>query len=264
MDRVKTDKPLVQIENLLERYQPEFSELGNTPVADLFNQLQEIISSSNTLILKKIDDLLSLSFFVDDYQRGYKWLPLQVEALLNDIHDFDPQADSFYCLQPVVVKHHSPENTGERGRWELIDGQQRITTTFMILSYLGWKKYPIDYKTRASSGAFLQHYLERINPEEDWDSFLSRHNDSGELTAADLDNVDNYHFYIAYCTIARWFSDTQRFPDGQARKRWHDKLLYHTQVIWYAAKENESLLDKEQSINIFMCINSGKIPLTNA
>ncbi|WP_156499763.1 DUF1524 domain-containing protein, partial [Oleiphilus sp. HI0061] len=49
-----------------------------------------------------------------------------------------------------------------------------------------------------------------------------------------------------------------------ARKRWHDKLLYHTQVIWYAAKENESLLDKEQSINIFMRINSGKIPLTNA
>jgi uncharacterized protein with ParB-like and HNH nuclease domain len=106
------------------------------------------------LLIKSINDLLKEQFFVPSYQRGYRWTPLQVTELLNDIWDFhrkDNKAkEEFYCLQPIVVTKHNSE-------WELIDGQQRITTIYLILQYLkqileilGKKTYDLRYETRKS------------------------------------------------------------------------------------------------------------------
>ncbi|MEI2710895.1 MAG: DUF262 domain-containing protein [Chitinophagaceae bacterium] len=67
-------------------------------------------------------------FLIDDYQRGYKWSTTEVTQLLNDINEFEE--NGFYCLQPVVVKRKMD------GKIELIDGQQRITTIYIILSCL--------------------------------------------------------------------------------------------------------------------------------
>lgn len=93
------------------------------------------------------------------------------------------------------------------------------------------------------------------------DDFLAHQEGASdnELRAADLDNVDNYHFYLAYQTIANWFDN----PDID-RFEWRNKLLNHTRFIWYAAREDNESIDRWQSIDIFMRINSGKIPLTNA
>tara|TARA_R110001583_G_scaffold179730_1_gene336633 strand:- start:6090 stop:8081 length:1992 start_codon:yes stop_codon:yes gene_type:complete len=250
---------LVTIENLIEKYQPEFSSVESPEMKEFLGQLQNMVASNNTLILKTVAELLPLSFFVDDYQRGYKWLPQQVNELLNDIHEFKFGGDDFYCLQPVVVKHQ-----GSKGRWELIDGQQRITTVYMILSYLQHEKYSIDYRTRTSSSDFLQKYLGETLGSDSWDEFVAQETSRGGVDAESLDNVDNYHFYTAYKTIADWFSADSRFPEESGRNRWLDKLLHHTKVIWYAAREDNASTDKQQSIDIFMRINSGKIPLTNA
>jgi uncharacterized protein with ParB-like and HNH nuclease domain len=38
----------------------------------------------------------------------------------------------FYCLQPIVVK----QKNGIADEWEVIDGQQRLTTVFLILKNL--------------------------------------------------------------------------------------------------------------------------------
>jgi len=63
-------------------------------------------------------------FFVRDYQRGYRWGPDEVRRLLEDIKDADGEK---YYLQPVVVKRL------EDDRWELVDGQQRLTTLYLGL-----------------------------------------------------------------------------------------------------------------------------------
>jgi uncharacterized protein with ParB-like and HNH nuclease domain len=59
-------------------------------------------------------------------------------SLLNDIDEFEPKDENeFYCLQPVVVKRKPIQHEGkETVFWELIDGQQRMTTIFIILSHL--------------------------------------------------------------------------------------------------------------------------------
>ncbi|MCW2525822.1 MAG: hypothetical protein JWM76_682, partial [Pseudonocardiales bacterium] len=66
-------------------------------------------------------------FYVPAYQRGYRWGRDEVGRLLSDISESN---GSRYFLQPVVVKARSD------GKWELVDGQQRLTTLFLIFEYL--------------------------------------------------------------------------------------------------------------------------------
>lgn len=82
------------------------------------------------ICLKTVDELrvdsnsnTPLKFWVPAYQRGYRWLSLQVTQLLDDIREFtlrrDPQPDEFYCLQPLVIKERS------NGEFEVVDSQQK-------------------------------------------------------------------------------------------------------------------------------------------
>ena len=48
-------------------------------------------------------------FWIPAYQRGYRWAPLQVTQLLDDVWEFIQTSEgghrqAFYCLQPLVIK----------------------------------------------------------------------------------------------------------------------------------------------------------------
>ena len=102
------------------------------------------------LELRSINQLYDKQFFIPHYQRGYRWTDVQVKQLLNDIDSFipvqlpgDPTKKTFYCLQPIAVKLVSSEikiKYNLQGDWyEVIDGQQRLTTIFLILQYMNQK-----------------------------------------------------------------------------------------------------------------------------
>lgn len=68
---------------------------------------------SNAIELLPIKQLLEMKFFIPSYQRGYRWGKQEITDLLNDIYEYQNEANSqeqttkvgmFYCLQPVVVK----------------------------------------------------------------------------------------------------------------------------------------------------------------
>lgn len=189
--------------------------------------------------LKPINTLRSKKFYIPAYQRGYRWTKQQVLDLLEDIKDFrasdeDRNPDRFYCLQPIVVRQR--ENPEE---WEVVDGQQRITTLFLILQYfnrrlieeLRGELYEIDFETRKRSKDFLRE------PNE----------------AQAEENVDFHFIYIAYQTIKEWFTDKENLIDG-----FKDDLLNRVKIIWYELPESEN------AVNAFTRLNIGKIPLTNA
>ena len=120
-----------------------------------------------------------LPFFVDTYQRGYKWGEKEVTELLNDINAFNPNnIDQFYCLQPLVIKK-------ENNHYELIDGQQRCTTIFLILNYLSIYSFKINYSVRPSSQAFLG----KAHFKEDWKIFSTNN--------IEFNNIDNFHLYFS-------------------------------------------------------------------
>ena len=196
------------------------------------------------LILKPIKDFQNFHFWVKNYQRGYKWTKEEVTQLLNDIYEFEPQKENeFYCLQPIVIK----EDSGEK---ELIDGQQRCTTIYLILKYLGKDTFQLDYQTRKGSETFIKE-IDSSGIAGKWDEWVKA------LPDKDKNNVDNYHFFEAYRTIQDWFSD-ESADESRDKKRFLDNLLNKTQVIWYEVEEN---ID---SIELFTRINSNKIPLTEA
>ncbi len=201
--------------------------------------------NKDPLTLQPINDLLDKPFYIPAYQRGYRWTARQVRELLEDISAFRDEtagpADKklFYCLQPVVVVSR-PD-----GMWELIDGQQRLTTVRLIITALkvqatALEKTPftLEYETREDSAEFLNN----INPAQ-----------------AD-DNIDYSHIYTAYKTITDWF-------DGQdgGRKMSFLQCLLNTdkdgknvKVIWYELPTGQNAVDA------FVRLNMGKIPLTNS
>ena len=77
-------------------------------------------------------DLMNNNFYIPDYQRGYRWTNLEVEKLLSDLEEFfsyNTTGNAFYCMQPLVVFFNKNRNA-----WEVIDGQQRLTTLYLILN----------------------------------------------------------------------------------------------------------------------------------
>lgn len=107
----------------------------------------------NEIKLLSINEIIKEKFLIPSYQRGYRWEKRQVTELLDDIWEFSQQErkkDEFYCLQPIVVKKNGD-------KWEVIDGQQRLTTIYIILYFLGRKRYDIEFETREKSKEFLQN-----------------------------------------------------------------------------------------------------------
>lgn len=106
---------------------------------------------------EKLVGNISGKFIIEAYQRGYRWSKDEIEHLLNDIDEV-PDGQK-YCLQPIVVKDNN-------GIYELIDGQQRLTTLYLIMKYLSNYidiSYSIEYVTRKAKTGILEvkNYLKR-------------------------------------------------------------------------------------------------------
>ena len=139
----------------------------------------------NNLTLKTVNELCLSKFYIPSYQRGYRWNKYEVLDLLNDIAEFQPRLvgdtdeKTWYCLQPVVVKDNN-------GVFEVIDGQQRLTTIYLLLHYLNQ-----DYKEDRQDKLFIIEYETREKSRD----FLS--NINVELQD---DNIDFYYINKAYET----------------------------------------------------------------
>jgi hypothetical protein len=171
-------------------------------------------------------------FFVPAYQRGYRWGEAEVTNLLEDIRE---NYGKPYYLQPIVVKRHGDE-------WELIDGQQRLTTLFLIFQYMKREslqrrgaQYSLRYETREGSAS----YLEAPDPS------LSQQ------------NIDYFHIFAAYNCIKQWFDGYGGRLEFEANE-FYGALFKHVQVIRYQVP------DDVDGNALFRRLNIGRIPLTDA
>lgn len=91
---------------------------------------------------QNIDSLFSnTNYYIDFYQREYRWTKDEVERLLNDVfYKFDQHYNEGISAKPEVVTEHYPWyylNTyitnKDKGRTYIVDGQQRLTTLTLIL-----------------------------------------------------------------------------------------------------------------------------------
>lgn len=201
----------------------------------------------NNIELKAIEDIMNMSFYIPNYQRGYRWTSIQVSDLLDDIAEFYANgAKGIYCVQPLVVVGRNDEDILKQikegakdindvkrflsGKWEVVDGQQRLTTIKLILQELGIPSYSIEYETREYSKTYLE------KGEGDYNN-----------------NIDFYHIWNAKNTIHQWFEEHPNLD----RAEFENVLLKQVKFIWYETKDSNP---KE----VFTRLNIGKISLTNA
>ncbi len=226
----------------------------NTLLADVKERKDEIedehlketcdkaLQALNNISLKKVCEILGMKFFIPSYQRGYRWGKLQIENLLKDIDEFDNQFDgNFYCLQPLVVRKLNDDVrlsqiNDKFDWWCVIDGQQRLTTIYLILKALDNKEAPIKVPTLEYE---RESYIETCDKSENVDN----------------SNIEVYHLTTAKQIIRQWIKE-----QCKDQKTFLNKLLEQTQFIFYDVGD---VTDKQEH-DIFNNLNSGKIALTNA
>ena len=170
--------------------------------------MEEIEIRENEIGLRSVAQLLNLNFFIPSYQRGYRWTTQQVKDLLEDIRDFSQQKHQegkFYCVQPLVVRKMSK---GEKefnslpleDEWhEVIDGQQRLTTIYLILTFL---EQVIDVL-----GLPTERYHLKYQRDPDIKDFLKR---ISKIEKEDEEKIDYFYFTKAYLFIKEWFGDNKQ------------------------------------------------------
>jgi len=208
--------------------------------------------SSEKLCLKNIYELLGETFFIPAYQRGYRWSSIQVRELLDDIWEFSQKESSkksaFYCLQPVVVVQRDTH-------WEVVDGQQRLTTIHIILRYLETKHLRRNLSDAYKKALFSIRYETR--PESQ--SFLEDIQSSSET-----ENIDFFHIAKAYEAVEKWFDEKDYNDNNELLATLLAKpdASQSVKVIWYDL--SDECIGNDYAVDVFSRINIGKIPLTNA
>lgn len=265
-----------------------------------YNELNKK-TMDNSIKQYAIGELLDGRYlYIPSYQRGYRWTEKQVGDLLRDLlcfaNDFanegkEKKQEQFYCLQPVIARPITDkeklqsifgteynDSILKHGVWEIIDGQQRLTTIFLLYKYLldqkGWNAetlkeeedgkelYHICYATRDGSSK----YLEELSMKSIRDS---NENDIKE-------NVDFFHMANAFKYIGEWIKtegkninvryqlggslDNIRTSFFKLLNGMSDTKGGSVQVLWYEIAETKDT----NNIKEFQKINTGKIRLTDA
>ena len=249
---------------------------------DLTN-INNLVGNPNPIQMP-VSELLTgtCHFTIPSYQRGYRWESgdginpneesKQVDDLLSDLTNFviaHPTDKANYYLQPLMVK---PRYNGQYWEWEVLDGQQRLTTMLLILKCLNKK----------------------LRPSNPLDLFTIRYDsrkqlDFGKITydksSADYDyplpndNQDCYYVRKAKDRIEKWYEDEvdkngplqnklkEALLDEDASRRGIKPFpLLRAVFIWYNVEPASSIgpvaTTRIHDIEVFNRLNRGKISLT--
>lgn len=221
---------------------------------------------ATSIDMKSLADFNGYTFFVPSQQRGYKWRVRNVLELVNDLLDFQQSGTAVYCMQPLAV-------VKQNNKYIVLDGQQRLTTLFLIISALGLSPgYGFEFERDNNATDERKHLLANLYA-------LDRPDDT---------SIDYYYISKAYVALAYLFGNDvviDGFSEeeteylrllkkqlGDSGKSWLKWLLSHNEsyrpqnsataakkivFIWYE-------VDGENAHQVFRNLNSGKIELNNS
>lgn len=207
--------------------------------------MNELIYSVRYIFQEYLSKHNCVFFNIPEYQRGYKWTADNVKQLLNDLNNFGLRrqtAEEFYCLQNITVAKEIVDKTS---CINVIDGQQRLTTLYIVLSYiqrsLTHKIIPIDadilrYSVRKTTDAFLR---EKVRTGTLWDK---------EINPDDAESKDQYYIMEVAKAVDDWFKDN----------------TLPTDVILDNLKLIVNHVDNGEEETVFASLNGGKVDLDGA
>ncbi len=196
---------------------------------------------SENLLMKNIWELHGYSFKIPYQQRGYKWTEYNIINLLQDLSDYIESGKGFYCLQPIAIVPLDKSSDF----YSVIDGQQRLTTIYLLHKYLFSSQASLSAETE------LYHYeYERDVSNERKNLLLKRIDNIDEST------IDAFYITRAYKKIEDWFTNNKDKIDLFKKLIKNELSEKSLQIIWY-------IVEEKKAHEAFRNINSGKIQLTN-
>ena len=246
------------------------------------------MAESSEPIEMPVSELLTgnYQFSIPSYQRGYRWESTeaggedeqeakQVDDLLNDLTYFvtsNPHKKANYYLQPLMVK---PRLLADGSyEWDVLDGQQRLTTMLLVLKCLKERLY--------GGQQFGLYELKYANRKQ-----LDFNRITFDRASADYDfpmaneNLDSYYVRKAKDRIERWY-DNELSNNSSLRDKFKEMLFYpdetrgvnsspalRAKFIWYnvqALQPGAPQLNgnRQHDIEVFNRLNRGKISLTDS
>ena len=102
----------------------------------------------------------NINYLVPIYQRNYAWSEIQIVQLIEDIESSIDGSNKNYFLGNLIV------NQTDNNVYEVIDGQQRLTTLYLIEKYLGvvFAKEALRFEAREKSNRTLSYVSDNSNP----------------------------------------------------------------------------------------------------
>lgn len=104
-------------------------------------------------------------YVIPRYQRAYAWEDKEIVQLIDDIND---SVGDYYIGSLVVAKVK-----GREERYEVVDGQQRLTTLYLLLHYLvshgglvGEVGEALSFDCRPNSNYTLEHLQDLLSDEK--------------------------------------------------------------------------------------------------
>lgn len=200
-------------------------------------------------------------FNVPSLQRTYRWGEKEITLLLNDLYEFysankDSPKAFFYPLQPLILKKNKNYDC-----YDILDGQQRLTTIKLIGAYLKSKDHNLNACNIDIS------YESRSNVEE---IFLEIDKNSDDnLSDKYKDKMELYYISKAFACIKNWFKPSQK---NEKKKSNNEEVKRRVDSIYKVLFDDGAksrfyvyeLEDDADEKKIFQNINQGRISLSSS
>lgn len=205
-------------------------------------------------------------YIVPDYQREYVWTDKEVHQLLDDINEqIDGGHEREYFIGTVLV---SP--AAQKNHYEVIDGQQRLTTFFLLLCALK-QMFRGEAQHQIITGLISASYVDKIGETRTNLKLEPRYENAGEVVAklVELDanpqavragiqaaGIPSFgsleNLVSAYSTIYRYLEDN--YEDASKLKRYWGYLANNVVFIQIST-------DVSSALKIFETINERGVGL---
>jgi hypothetical protein len=240
------------------------------------SELTVPVSSSQEIETKKVNiNKLFTDFWfrVPEYQRSYKWGPEEIDDLLDDVaHAQRTARDKEYFLGSIVLqKYRQASGALTYTCYDVLDGQQRLTTLFILMAVLRdlaadgklkaraaeaihqeedpYENQPerirIEFLIRDEVGDFVDQFLKPAGGTDRRDALTER---------AALPNVSVSNMAKATMYLRDWLGGLA--PEELNRLAVY---LFNKVIVIYVAAES-----LEDAFRLFTILNNRGLPLTNS
>ncbi len=198
--------------------------------------------------LFNLNQIEQFSFIVPSYQRPYVWSDVEIKKLLNDLYKaFQRDKKSNYYIGTILTR----ENTDEA---ELIDGQQRFTTLWLI-AFVFWTKQShseLEKILKTPNGKLKMSFEIRTEVVNYLDGLINNRENTE-------DAILKTHEHPYLKNIARALTTIQSLLDEQIKQI---ELNDFGNYIYYHVYFIKNTTPEKQDLNkLFSTINSAGVQL---